>query len=262
MKTNLNRPIKELTKDMLSGIKVICFDGDGVTKKKGTEFVEESGRVLLESYPPSAEMMGKLIKLSKYFHITFSSGREMDYLKEIYSEELMGKNGSLQAEIGMYLWWKNELHENFQLTEAQKNKIETIRKMIGELNDWRIRGFEPKNYLITLHCKDRFFKVEEIVRKMDPEGELYCWWNEEAYDIGLKGINKATGLRKLLEKLEVKMEEVMTVGNGINDQNMSDVAGIDVSTDPKHLEADFAVWGEERGGEVVVDRVLRLVENG
>jgi peptidyl-prolyl cis-trans isomerase B (cyclophilin B) len=244
----------------LAGIKVICFDGDGVTKKKGTEFVEENGKVLLESFPPTEVTLDKLKKLSKHFHITISSGREMDYLKEIYTEEMMGENGSLQAEIGMYLWWKNQLYENFEVSADQKNKIEKIRGMIGEIRDERIRGFEPKNYLITLHCRARVPKVEEIVRKMDPEGELYCWWNEEAYDVGLKTINKATGLKKLVEKLGVKMEEVMTVGNGINDQNMTDAAGIDISTDPKHLQADFAVWGEERAGEMVVDRVLKLVE--
>jgi len=57
------------------------------------------------------------------------------------------------------------------------------------------------------------------------------------------------------------MDNVMTVGNGINDENMTAVAAIDVSTDPKHLKADFIASGEDEGGEVVVDRLLSLVRN-
>ena len=131
-----------------------------------------------------------------------------------------------------------------------------------EVRDTKIKGFEPKEYLITLHCQDRVEKVEKIMADLDKEKELFCWWNGEAYDIGVEGVNKGSGLLKLAEKLGVEIKAIMTVGNGINDQNMTDVVGIDVSTDKQHLKADFSVEGEERGGEMVVDRVLRIIENG
>lgn len=259
MKTNLNRPIAELTSEDIANIKVICFDGDGVTKKKGTEFLFENGQLVLESYPPSFELKTKLLKLSEYFHVTFSSGRSMQYLQNSYPDELMGENGSLQGEIGMYLYYRQELIENFEITPAQKEKIETVRRELTRLKHEDIKGFEPKEYLVTLHATKAIPEVDEIVKRNDPEGELYCWWNEEAYDIGLKTINKATGLQKLVERLGLKMENVMTVGNGINDENMTAVAAVDVSTDAKHLSADFIAVGEDEGGEVVVDKLLSLV---
>ncbi|MFA5894552.1 MAG: HAD family hydrolase [Candidatus Shapirobacteria bacterium] len=259
MKTNLNRPIAELTHEEIASIKVICFDGDGVTKRKGTEFLFENGQMVLESYPPSERLKEKLIELSQFFHVTFSSGRSMQYLLNSYPDELMGENGSLQAEIGMYLYYRSELIENFKLSPSQKTKIEAVRQELMRLKHADIKGFEPKEYLVTLHATKAIPEVDEIVKKYDPEGELYCWWNEEAYDIGLKTINKATGLQKLVERLGLKMENVMTVGNGINDENMTAVAAIDVSTDPKHLQADFVAVGEDEGGEVVVDKLLSLV---
>lgn len=261
MKTNLNRPITELTRQDIADIKVICFDGDGVTKRKGTEFLFENGQMVLESYPPSERLKLKLLELSQYFHVTFSSGRSMQYLQNSYPDELMGGNGSLQAEIGMYLFFQGEITSNFQLTNIQKDKIEKIRQELGRLSDEGIKGFEPKEYLVTLHATKAIPEVDEIVSRNDPEGELYCWWNEEAYDIGLKTINKATGLQKLVERLGFKMENVMTVGNGINDENMTAVAALDVSTDVKHLSADFIAVGEDEGGEVVVDKLLSLVRN-
>ncbi|MBI2465417.1 HAD family phosphatase [Candidatus Shapirobacteria bacterium] len=255
MQTNLNLPIEQLTSEYLANIKVICFDGDGVTKQKGTEFLFENGQLVLESYPPRIDFLEKLNKLKKRFHITISSGRSMSYLMNAYGERV----DSLQAEIGMYLYNGKLLTSNFQLTTEQKNKIEKIRQELGRLSDVNIRGFEPKEYLITLHTIKAIPEVDEIVKRNDLEGELYCWWNEEAYDIGLKTINKATGLQKLVERLGLKMENVMTVGNGINDENMTAVAAVDVSTDAKHLSADFIAVGEDGGGEVVVDKLLSLV---
>lgn len=250
----------------MAGIKVICFDGDGVTKKKGTEFIRENGQNEIVSFPPTLDMLEKLKRLTKHFHVSFSSGRAMDYLQNIYGE-IVKENGSLQAEIGMYLYVNKLLITNYELRIEQKEKLDKIRQEIERLprsarNDKLIKGFEPKEYLITLHCKDKVEEVEEIVKMVDRERELFCWWNGEAYDIGLKTVNKGTGLKKLVEKIGAKMSEVMTVGNGINDEDMTDVVGIDVSTDEKHLKADFVVWGEEIGGEKVVDRVLKLVENG
>ena len=75
MKTNLNLPINQLTKENLAGIKVICFDGDGVTKKKGTQFIRENGQEEMVTFPPSLDMMEKLKRLTKKFHVSFSSGR-------------------------------------------------------------------------------------------------------------------------------------------------------------------------------------------
>ena len=257
----MNLPISQLTKEHLAGIRVICFDGDGVTKKKGTDFIRENGQDEIVSFPPTLDMLEKLKKLTKHFHVSFSSGRAMDYLLNIYGG-IVAENGSLQAEIGMFLWLKGEVSRNFEMTMEKKEKMVLVREMLEKIKSPKIKGFEPKEYLITLHCKDKIEEVEEIVKKADTTNELFCWWNGEAYDIGLKAVNKGTGLQKLIERIGVKMSEVMTVGNGINDEDMAEVAGIDVSTDQRHLQADFAVWGEEIGGEKVVDRVLRLIENG
>lgn len=259
MKTNLNLPINQLNKENLAGIELICFDSDGVTKKKGTEFRIENGQQQIVSYPPTLEMTEKLKRLTKYFHVTFSSGRALDYLQNIYSE-IVAINGSLQAEIGMYLELDKVRYTNYDLRIEQIKKLKKIRLELEKIKNPKIKGFEPKEYLITLHCQEKVVEVEKIVDQEDKEKELFCWWNEEAYDIGLKKVNKGSGLRKLTEKLGVKMSEVMTVGNGINDEEMTDVTGVDISTDPKHLEADFAVWGEEVGGEKVVDRILKIVE--
>jgi hydroxymethylpyrimidine pyrophosphatase-like HAD family hydrolase len=179
----------------------------------------------------------------------------MEYLIESYGNSV----NSLQAEIGMYTQINQLRIKNYELNIEQRSKIEKIRGEIGKLENKNIKGFEPKEYLITLHCQDRVEEVEELVKKYDINNELFCWWNEEAYDIGVNGVNKATGLQKLIDKLELKMVNVMTVGNGINDENMTAVAGVDISTDQKHLQADFVAYGEELGGEKVIDKILGLM---
>ena len=136
-----------------------------------------------------------------------------------------------------------------------RNKVEVdLRKLRKE----GLSGLEPKIFLITAHCNHKIVEIENIVKKYDYKNEFYCWWNGESYDIGPKRINKRSGLVKLLERLDIKIDEVMTVGNGINDEDMMKMVGIGVSTDPEHLRADFEVSGEHLGGEVVVDRLLEL----
>ncbi|MBU4264894.1 HAD hydrolase family protein [Patescibacteria group bacterium] len=257
MKGNLNKPIEKLTKSDIENIKLICFDCDGVTVEKGTEVIENKSESIIRTKEIRPEMVEKIVELGKYFHVSFSSGRSMLYLKRMY-ENVLRANVSLQAEIGMFCLHEGKLEQNFELSGYELEVIRNVRLELANLKDERIEGFEPKIFLTTLHCKEAVSEVDEIVKKNDSRNEFYCWWNEEAYDIGPKRINKGTGLEKLTGKLGIKMVEVMTVGNGINDENMTEITGIDVSTDPKNLKADFAVFGEHLAGEKVVDKLLQL----
>lgn len=254
MKTNLNLPISELTKEKMQAIKLICFDSDGVTAKKGTEFAEDG----IKTHPVTGEMVGLLSDLKKYFFINITSGRSLEFLKQRY-KELAGDNFSLQAEIGNFTFRENKT-EAEDWTEDEVAEIEKIRARLKLLlpKERDFLGFEPKQKIITVHAKRPIRILEDVVKVEDVGQQLYCWWNGEAYDIGLKRINKGTAIKSLVDKLGLMMTEVMTVGNGINDANMRDIVEIDVSTDPKHLNADYFIEGEEMGGERLVEKILSL----
>lgn len=259
MKSNLNLPIDQLTAEYLQNIKLIAFDCDGVTVEKGTQIIEKNGQTTIVTKTISSDLIPKIQQLSIKFHITFTSGRRMSYLQKMYLGLLDG-NVSLQSEIGMYACINNNITQNYRFTPYEEDCIRHIR---SGLESFRSRpefeGFEPKDAIITLHCHQYLKEVEDLVRLHDTENQLYCWWNGEAFDIGSIKCNKGTGLQRLTQLLDLKMENVMTVGNGINDVDMTNIVGLDISTDPKHLSADFQVAGSHLGGAVVIDKLLSLI---
>ena len=249
-------PIEEMGKKDLENIKMLCFDSDGVTVEKGTKFLD-SGWTITQDLSP--EMGNKMLKLKDKFWINVTSGRNLEFLKKRY-ELVLGDKFSLQAEIGNIGWYKDgEFRELW--SEYELERVEKIRKILEEkllrMDDFI--AFEEKEMIITIHAKNEIELINKTVKENDEKGWLYCWWNGEAYDIGPKRFNKASGFKKMADILGINMDEIMIVGNGINDRDMRNGVGIDVSTDPKSLKADFWTEGEEVGGEKLVDRILKLV---
>lgn len=258
MKNNLGKSINELTEQDIEGMKMLSLDGDGVTKKIGTEFVRDESGLELKSYRPSEEMMEVLVELSDYFFININSGRGVDYLVDMFGKR---KNFVYLGEIGMYSWVEGEKLANFELTDYERQTLTKIKGKLAKIKDGRVKGFESKDYLVTFHCQEPIEVVAEVVSEIDCQGKIYCWWTGEAYDIGAKRINKETGLRGLCKRLGIKVDEVVTIGHGVNDRDMLDrLVGIDISTDVDSVMADFVTRGEEVGGLEVVKKILSLVK--
>lgn len=256
------KPITKLTAEDIGDIKLICFDCDGVTVQRGTEIEEKGQELTVKTYSLSDSLLKKLIYLKKYFHLTFSSGRSLLYLERMYGE-ILWENASLQGENGIFTLINGEViqHEKFS-----RETLEKIKRMKADIREAMkiskdIRGFEPKQFLITPHCWREVPEIPRIVKKYDTQNEFYCLWNGEAYDIALKRLNKGNGLRHLAKLLELKISQTMAIGNGPNDREMVEYAGTGITTDPKWLKADFYTTGKlHLGGEELINRLLELLE--
>lgn len=256
------KPITELSKKDLEEIKLICFDCDGVTVKRGTKIEEKGQSLKVETHTLSGELLNKLLLLKKHFHLTFSSGRSLLYLDRMYGKVLWD-DASLQGENGIFTLIDGQVIQHEKFTQDELEKINRMKIEIRELMriNKDIRGFEPKQFLITPHCWQEVPKIPKIVKKHDIKDEFYCQWNGEAYDIAPRRLNKGNGLRYLAELLEIKMNQAIAVGNGPNDREMVKYAGIGVTTDPKEIKGDFYTTGElHLGGEELIDKLLELVK--
>lgn len=255
------KPITELTSKDIKNIKIICFDCDGVTVERGTEIEEKEDSLFVKTYTLPERLLEKLIKLKKRFHLTFSSGRSLLYLDRMYGKVLWD-NASLQAENGIFTLIDGQViqHEKFDRPTLEKiNKIKVAIRGLSKTNK-QIRGFEPKQFLITPHCWQAVPEIEEIVKKFDDKNEFYCLWNGEAYDIAPQRLNKGAALKHLAAYLGVDISQTMSIGNGPNDKEMVETAGIGVTTDPQELPADFYTSGSlHLGGEELVDALLKLI---
>lgn len=258
------KPITDITKDDIKDLKIVCFDVDGVTIKKGTDIKEtrtkDKTKLVRVTNNLTERMKNKLIELKKHYIIAINSGRDSMYLTNIFMDLLWG-NTALISEIGIFTVMKGKLtqHEEFDertLEIMRKIKLD-LSKLEGKNKDFG--SFEPKQFLITLHAKSEIMEVYDIVKKHDKNNEFYAIWNGEAFDIAPERLNKGTALKNLADYLNISVKNTMAIANGPNDKHMVDMAGIGVTTEPDELKADFYTTDDQHlGGEQLVNILLKL----
>ena len=166
----------------------------------------------------------------------------------------------MQAENGNITWLDNKItrqnypNEYFAKLRDLKEKIREMKK-----NDQRIRGFEPKLFVLTVHCEE----MEEILNLVKQVGkdELYCLWTNEGYDIGSKEMSKGVAIKNLAEQLKIDVKQIMTTGNNYNDAEMLKV-GKGVTVKPDRVEAEYSIEHkpDELGGELLAKFLLKHFE--
>ncbi len=256
------KPISQLRLSSLSNIKLISFDVDGVLVEKGTEILEKDNVLTVKTKEISQNLLNKLNKLKKYFHINISSGRSLLYLKEMF-DPLLWEKASLQGENGVFTLIDGQVIQNYTLTG---DELRALRKMRGEIeavakDNKNIRGFEPKQFLISVHCLREEPLIANIVKKIDVENKFYIKWNSEAYDIFPKRFSKGSGLKQLAKYLGIDVSQILVVGNDPNDQEAVENSGLSVTTSPNTLVADYHTEGKlDLGGEELVNHLLTVFE--
>lgn len=256
------KPLSELTAKDVENIKILSFDADGITVEKGTQISEHDEVLTVRTKKITSRLLEKLQKLKKKYHINISSGRNLLYLNRMFGPVLWN-NASIQGEDGLFTLIGGEVLQAGKITTDELDKIESIRSQLrGLLNtNTNIKGFEPKQFIISAHCYKPDAEVEEIVKKIDENNEFFIKWiSGEGYDICLKRFNKGTGIEFLAKTLGFNASQVLSVGHEPNDASMLEKSGISVTADKEKLQADFYTENKDvLGGEAVADRLLELL---
>src|SRR3989338_11577050 len=193
MRLNKNmKPITEFKKEDLKKIKLIVFDVDGVLVKRGTKIKQVGNTTTLETKVIAKRQIEQIKALyKKGFLINISSGRGLYMLQEMFREILPFV--SLTYENGSATWYQGKIYQHI-------NSFEYLRAVFPKLKQAasgnpKVKGFEPKEFIITIHCAEQIKEIEEIVKK---EKNLVTVWNGEAYDVLIKNDQtKAVGLKRV-----------------------------------------------------------------
>lgn len=255
--------IKEISKEELTALKVITFDIDGVIAPTGTiikeTIDEDSIDLYMESKKLSEGFIETLKKLGKYIRLNFSSGRNILYLKTLVNK-IFDEKTILQAENGNVTWLNNKIsHPDYSddyFSQLRELKIK-IREM--KAKDKRIRGFEPKLFILTVHC-EQMEEIPNLVKERAGDS-LYCLWTNEGYDIGSHQMSKGKAIVNLAKELAIEPKQIMTTGNNYNDAEMLKL-GKGVTVEPKKVEAEYFVEHkpEELGGELLASFLLEYYQ--
>lgn len=228
------KEIKELNGKELKDLKLIVFDVDGVLVRRGTRIKQEGNATTLETKIIDRKQIEQIKELHKKgFLININSGRGLYMLQGMFREILPFV--SLTYENGSATWYKGKIEQHFNSFEFLKDVVFELMKVRNE----KIKGFEPKEFIITIHCHDKVKEIESIVAKYE---RLYTIWNGEAYDIGVKNLQtKALGLKRVLKIFKLKKKNVLAIGDNYNDKEMIEEAGISVTADKTRLDGDYYV---------------------
>ncbi|KKR70052.1 MAG: Cof-like protein hydrolase [Candidatus Nomurabacteria bacterium GW2011_GWB1_40_7] len=249
------KPLNKFSEKDLSKIKMIVFDVDGVLVPRGTKIKQAGNTTTLETKVIHEKQIEQIKELYKRgFLINISSGRGLYMLQEMFRGILPFV--SLTYENGSATWHKGKIYQHVNSFEYLKNIFPKLKK-ITKKNE-NVKGFEPKEFIITIHCKHKVKEIEEIVKK---EGNLITVWNGEAYDILVKkDQTKALGLRHAMKIFKLKKENVMTVGDNYNDQELLKESGMPISADKSRVRGKFYVplKGRFLPADLLMQKILSL----
>ncbi len=242
-----------LTKKDVENIKLIVLDVDGVLVPRGTKIRQAGNKTSFVVKKIAQKQILQIKKLHETgFKVNINSGRGLYFLQLMFSEILPFV--SLTYENGSATWFKGKVYQHIN----SFNKLKKIYSELKKVKHRDIKGFEPKEFIITLHCKKRVAEIEKIVGKYR---NLYGIWNGDAYDIGIKKVQtKALGLRRLIKLLGIRKNNVLALGDNFNDREMLEEAGISISADKSRLKGDFCVPlnGKFLPADLVMQKIIQL----
>lgn len=214
--------------------KLIVFDLDNTLAKIG-KGIEAADMELLKQIE------------EKDVAIAICSGKPVNYLCGFMRQAglnaplLMGENGAV-IQFGVDLPPKQ--YYKLPFSKAAKETISYIKEKIDELlpNIW----YQPNEVGLTPFPKseEEFEKIEKLLIECKEQlQDVVVYRHDDSFDIVPIGIDKKRGLEYLGELLNISPEEIIAVGDGVNDYPMFEYAaraiGVNVK-EPDRVEANFS----------------------
>lgn len=249
---------KEIPRGKLKKLKMLVLDSDGVSAKRGTKIIEKETKDYLEvsvrANKLSEALARKINKLKEKLIICVASGRGLIWLQSMYSK-IIDNRTVILAENGNIALLRGKLT---QLFDYDAEYFTLRAKLKNEISKLPINGFEPKQIILTANCPYKMEQVPQIIKKLDKKKQIKAMWVAgEAWDIQRKDVSKGAGIKKIVKELGLKMENTIIIGDGPNDKEMVEMAGLGVSAEIKDLKAEYYTVGKGLGGEILVDYLLK-----
>lgn len=219
-------------------IKLIVFDLDNTLASVGKGILPETIERLCE-----IEKVG--------IKIAICSGKPTFYtcglMRQVELEDpvLIGENGAV-IQFGVDL-----PPRKYEIQSYSKEAKDTIRFLRGKIEEllphvW----FQPNEVGLTpfLTMQEEFDIINKILEDYKEQvNDVIVYEQSDCFDITPNGITKKSGIEKLAQMLNVLPEEMIAVGDGINDYPMFEFAGTALGINVKDtdkVDKNFASIGE------------------
>lgn len=198
-------------------IKLIVFDLDNTLAPVGKGIL-----------PETIEMLKEIEKSG--IKIAICSGKPTFYtcgvMRQVGLDNpiLIGENGAV-IQFGVDL--PPRRYEVQKYSKEAKETIRFLRQKIEEAMPYV--WFQPNEIGLTpfLTKQEEFDTVNQILEThKDQVNDVIVYEQEDCFDITPNGITKKSGIENLAKMLGVLPEEMIAVGDGINDYPMFEYAGM------------------------------------
>lgn len=225
--------ISELTHKDLKDIKLIVLDVDGVLVPRGSIIEQSGNQTMFETKRIRKSEIDYIKNLYDVgFKVNISSGRSLFMLMDMFRDVL--PYVSITYENGSATWINGFCHQHCNYFE---DLIE-VRKELSQIKDKRIKGWEPKEHIITIHCTSEIPEIENICKKYKL---IKYIWNGEAYDIMHINQTKANGIGHMLVYYKLEKSQAMAIGDNYNDKEMLSSVGLAISADCERVDGDYYI---------------------
>ena len=205
-------------------IRMIIFDLDSTIAPIGLGMGEEELKLLKR-----IENMG--------VRIAICSGKTCDYLCG-FMRQVGLKNPILIGENGAVIRFGIDLppreHYRVPFSKEAVRSLKKIRKVLEEHfpHIW----FQPNKIGVTPFptSEQEFEEIEALLEACEDEmQDVAVFRHVDSFDIVPAGMDKGVGVSYLLEIMNILPEEIIAVGDGVNDYAMFELAGFSIGVNVK-----------------------------
>lgn len=216
-----SRTIEIITKALEKNVKIMISSGRAFYRLE--PFIDKLG--LRKQNECTICFNGGMIIENTTKDVLYSKNLEADEVKELIQ---LGKK--LQLPIMIY---SKDTHYVEEIPEVVQRNTKNLKGMNIKIVDFEKMNFEQKqNYIYKVCFIDKPEKIiakrKEISKEMLENYEITSSV-PEYLEIVKKGIKKSEAIKFVMQKYNIKREEVMAIGDGENDVEMLEFVGLGIA---------------------------------
>lgn len=245
-------------------IKVIFFDIDDTLRNSKTGFIPSTIPTVFQQLRDRGILTGIATGRGIFGVVPEIKALKPDFFVTLNGAYIEDKKGSVlyshkiaRDKVEEYISWTKEVGIDYGLVGSHEAKLSRRTEMISQAID----PIYP-----DLEVDPDFYQKEDIYQMwtFEDQGDdltlpeslastlRMVRWHEHSSDVVSISGSKAAGVAKVVEQLGLKPENVMVFGDGLNDSELFDYAGISVAMGVSHdkikEKADYITKTLEENG--------------
>lgn len=257
-------------------IKIVFFDIDDTLRVKDTGYVPASLTHVFQSLKEKGIVTGIASGRAIYGVVPELQALKPDYFAMINGSFVVDAKGTIIRQkaiptelVEQCIEWTKEEGIDYGLMGAYKATLSHRDERISKAIDIIYEGLETDPDFYKENPIYQILTFEQEGRQVDLPKELQenmrsVRWDSISSDVLLQEASKAAGIAAVVEHLGLKPENVMIFGDGLNDLEAFDYAGISVAMGISHPDlvarADYITKTVEEDGILYALEEFGLVE--